>query len=157
MEKSGSMNAYPSLAESSDSGKMMRKLKFLSMSVLLFSVPAAAHHSGVAYFDLDTKVEHTDVTVVSYALVNPHGRLVYTFTADDGTEIQWSGEMPSANNARRRGLGGELFKPGDRLRSVTGSPALSGSNFMRLERVVFDNGDVAQITGRNAGIIRAGQ
>jgi hypothetical protein len=111
----------------------------------------------VAYFDLDASVEHTDVTVVAYDLVNPHGRLVYTFTAANGTEVQWSGEMPSANNARRRGLGGEMFKPGDRLRSVMGSPARSGSNFMRLERVVFANGDVAQIAGPNAGITRAGQ
>lgn len=135
----------------------MENLRVLSLAALLFAVPVAAHHSGVAYFDLDASVEHTDVTVVSYQLVNPHGRLVYTFTAEDGSEVEWSGEMPSANNARRRGLGGEIFKPGDRLVSVTGSPALSGSNFMRLERVVFANGDVAQITGRNAGITRAGR
>lgn len=135
----------------------MRALRFLSLSALLFAVPVAAHHSGVAYFDLDTTVEHMDATVVSYDLVNPHGRLVYTFTAEDGTQVQWTGEMPSANNARRRGLGGELFKPGDRLRSVMGAPALSGSNFMRLERVVLANGDVAQITGPNAGVTRAGQ
>jgi len=157
MERSGNMNAYLNLPASSDEGGAMRKLRVLSLSALLFAVPVAAHHSGVAYFDLDASVEHTDVTVVAYDLVNPHGRLVYTFTTADGTEVEWSGEMPSANNARRRGLGGEIFKPGDRLRSVMGSPARSGSNFMRLERVVFANGDVAQISGRNAGITRAGQ
>ena len=135
----------------------MKKLSILALSVALFALPVAAHHSGVAYFDLDASVEHTNVTVVSYELVNPHGRLVYSFTDENGTEVQWSGEMPSANNARRRGLGGEIFKPGDQLQSVMGSPARSGSNFMRLERVVFANGDVAQISGRNAGITRAGQ
>lgn len=151
------MSAYPNMPASSDADGTVKQLKVLALSIALFAVPVAAHHSGVAYFDLESKVEHTNVTVVSYELVNPHGRLVYSFTADDGTEVQWRGEMPSANNARRRGLGGEIFKPGDRLASVSGSPALSGSNFMRLERVVFTNGDVAQISGRDAGITRAGR
>ena len=85
----------------------MRKLPVsstLALLGLLVAVPVVAHHSGVAYFDLDTTVEHTDVTVVSYDLVNPHGRLVYTFTDADGKQAQWAGELPSANNARRRGL-----------------------------------------------------
>jgi hypothetical protein len=57
---------------------------------------------------------------------------------------------------RRRGLGGEIFQPGDKLASVTGSPSRSGSNFMRLTRAVFENGDVAQVVGRDAGVTRAG-
>lgn len=125
--------------------------------ILLIGSGAAAHHNGATYFDTSTQLEHNDATVVSYDLVNPHGRLVYVFMDDDGNEVEWSAELPSANNARRRGLGGDLFKPGDRLAAVTGSPSRSGANFMRLTRVVFSNGDVAQITGRNAGIIRAGE
>jgi hypothetical protein len=135
--------------------RTLQVLSRLTLPALLIAFPAAAHHSGVAYFDLDTTLEHTNVTVVSYDLVNPHGRLVYTFTDGTGVEVQWTGELPSANNARRRGLGGELFKPGDRLAAVVGSPSRSGSNFMRLERVTFANGDVAQITGPNTGVIRA--
>jgi len=123
--------------------------------ILLIGSGAAAHHNGATYFDTSTQLEHNDATVVSYDLVNPHGRLVYVFMDDDGNEVEWTAELPSANNARRRGLGGDLFKSGDRLAAVTGSPSRSGANFMRLTRVVFSNGDVAQITGRNAGIIRA--
>ena len=135
----------------------MRKSKLFSLSLVLFAVPVAAHHSGSTYFDVDATIELTDVTVVSYDLVNPHGRLVFIVTAEDGTEVEWSAEMPSANNARRRGLGGEIFKPGDRLRSVSGPPARSGNPSMRLSRAVLANGDVAQITGPNAGITRAGE
>jgi hypothetical protein len=54
-------------------------------------------------------------------------------------------------------LGGKLFKPGDKLAVVTGSPTRSGSNFMRLTRAVFENGDVAQLVGRNAALTRAGE
>lgn len=135
----------------------MRMQKLLSLSAVLFAIPVAAHHSGVTYFDVDASVEHTSVTVVSFDMVNPHGRLVYSFTAEDGTEVEWSAELPSANNARRRGLGGDIIRPGQQLRSVMGSPARSGNNSMRLERVVFTNGDIAQISGPNAGITRAGQ
>lgn len=132
----------------------MRKLKILSLSLVLFAVPVAAHHSGVTYFDVDATIEHTNVTVVAYDLVNPHGRLIFSVTTEDGTEVEWIGEMPSANNARRRGLGGEIFKPGDQLLSVSGAPARSGAPSMRLARAVLANGDIATVTGPNAGITR---
>ncbi len=122
----------------------------------MVAVPATAHHSGSTYFDTDAVIEHTDVTVISYDIVNPHGRLVFVFTNDAGDEVEWRGELASANNLRRRGLGGEIFSAGDKLSSVTGAPSRNGANFMRLSRAVFANGDVAQLTGRNAGVTRAG-
>jgi hypothetical protein len=132
------------------------KTLFASIALTLFiGFPARAHHNGATYFDTAVEIEHRGATVVAYDLVNPHGRLVYTFTDENGNEIEWSGELPSANAVRRRGLGGELFKSGDKLSSVTGAPSRSGANFMRLSRVVFVNGDIAQITGRNAGVSRA--
>jgi hypothetical protein len=137
----------------------MRKLGgavSLATLAVLVGVSASAHHSAATYFDLSTTIEHRNVTVVSYDLVNPHGRLVYVLTDEAGNKVEWGGELPSANNVRRRGLGELAFKPGERLTSVTGSPSRSGSNFMRLDRVVFENGDVAQITGSNLGIVRAG-
>jgi hypothetical protein len=130
-------------------------VSFATLAVLV-GFSASAHHSGTTYFDLSATIEHTDVTVVSYDLVNPHGRLVYAFTDEAGNEVEWGGELPSANIVRSRGLGELAFRPGEKLTSVTGSPGRSGSNFMRLERVVFENGDVAQITGSNLGIVRAG-
>ena len=126
-------------------------------ALFLAGLPATAHHSGAAYFDLQSNIEHTNATVVSYDIVNPHGRLVYTITDEDGNEVEWSGELASANNLRRSGLGGEIFSPGDQLALVVGNPALSGANFSRLTRVEFANGDVAHLAGRNAGIRRTGE
>ncbi len=135
-----------------------RPAALLSLGALLALVlPATAHHSGSAYFDLAATIEHHDVTVVSYILVNPHGRLTYRFTDEAGNEQEWDGELSSANNLRRAGLGGEIFNPGDKLTLVTGSPSRSGSNFMRLTRAEFENGDVAQLVGPDAGITRAGE
>jgi hypothetical protein len=127
-----------------------------AVTVLLTALPASAHHSGSTYFDLAREIEHTDATVVSYVLVNPHGRLTYTFTDDSGDVVEWVAELASANNLRRRGLGGEVFSPGDKLTSVMGNPGLGGTNFMRISRAEFENGDVAQLTGRNTGVTRAG-
>ena len=61
-----------------------RVLLGLTLLSLFAAVPVVAHHSGVAYFDLETTIEHQNATVVSYDLVNPHGRLVYTITDADG-------------------------------------------------------------------------
>lgn len=120
--------------------------------VLLAGLPVAAHHNGATYFDTSTTIEHNDATVVEYAIVNPHGRLFYTIVDDEGNEQEWSAELASANNLRRRGLGGEIFKPGDQLVSVEGNPSRSGANFMRLERAEFADGTVATFTGANRGI-----
>lgn len=134
--------------------RLDRTIPSLAVLGLLTALPALAHHNGLTYFDLSNTIEHTDVTVVSYQLVNPHGRLVYVLTDESGNEVEWTAELPSSNNMRRRGLGSDLFKPGDRLRSVAGAPSRSGANFMRVDRVVFENGDVAQITGNDAGVKR---
>jgi hypothetical protein len=139
-------------------GEAMRKVGCtvsLAILAVLVGVSASAHHSGTTYFDLSRTIEHSNVTVVSYDLVNPHGRLVYVFTDEAGNKVEWGGELPAANNVRRGGLGDFALKPGQKLTSVTGSPSRSGSKFMRLDRVVFENGDIAQITGK-PGIVRAG-
>jgi hypothetical protein len=124
---------------------------------VLVGLPVMAHHSGVAYFDLEVEIIHHDATVVEYILVNPHGRLIYTFNDEAGAQQEWTGELASSNNLRRLGLGGEILKAGDKLKTVTGAPARSGSNFMRLSRIDFENGDVAQLVGANTGITRSGE
>ena len=134
----------------------MKSFSTLGLSasfILLAGLPVAAHHNGATYFDTSTTIEHGDATVVDYAIVNPHGRLSYTFVDEAGNEQEWSAELASANNLRRRGLGGEIFKPGDQLVSVTGNPSRSGANFMRLQRAEFADGTVATFTGANRGIV----
>ena len=122
---------------------------------VLIGVSASAHHSGAIYFE-GTKLEHKNVTVVSYTLVNPHGRLVYTFTDQAGNKVEWTAELQSLNYSLRMGLDPSSFSPGQTLSSVTGAPSRSGAPFIRLDRVVFENGNIAQLTGPDRGIIRAG-
>ena len=132
--------------------KLLTTLGLSASLALLAGLPVVAHHNGATYFDTSTTIEHSDATVVEYAIVNPHGRLFYTIVDDEGNEQEWSAELASANNLRRRGLGGDIFKPGDQLVSVEGNPSRSGANFMRLERAEFADGTVATFFGANRGI-----
>ena len=127
-----------------------------SIPGVLIGFPATAHHSGATYFNLSEEVVHEDVTVVAYHVVNPHGRLIYSVTDDGGNEVEWSAELPSANNMRRRGLGDQVFTPGEKLTVVSGAPGRTEPNFMRLSRAEFINGDVATFTGGSAGLRRVG-
>lgn len=123
----------------------------------LISLSALAHHSPT-YFDAEGEVVHENVTVVAYAVANPHGILVYVVADDGGTEVEWHAELPSANFLRRGGLTESTFTPGDSLAVVTSSPGVAGwtrPNVIRLTRVDFPNGDVATFTGISATFTRA--
>ncbi len=120
----------------------------------LIGFPATAHHSPT-YFDAEAKIVHEDVTVVAYQVVNPHGKLIYVFTDDEGNEVEWFAELPSANFMRRGGLDEATLSPGDKLTVVTGDLGWTRQNLMRLTRAEFPNGDVATFTGISAAFLRA--
>ncbi len=138
----------------------MRCLGSAASSTLLgalIGLQANAHHSPT-YFDSAVEVVHEDVTVVAYEVENPHGILVYVVTDDEGNEVEWNAELPSANFLRRGGLSNGTLSPGDKLTVVIGSPGVAGltrSNLIRLARAEFPNGDVATFTGISASFIRA--
>ena len=139
----------------------MRTKKLLNLAALstiviaLAGVPAMAHHSA-AYFDMETKVVHENVTVVQFRVANPHGELIYVITDDDGNEVEWNAELPSANFTRRAGIGGSTLSPGDRVTLIgwPGRPGRTRERLLRLMRIEFPNGDVATFTAISATLIR---
>jgi len=106
--------------------------------------PAVSHHNSASYFDMDTVIEHKDVTAVTFSVVNPHSQLVFVVTDDQGNEVEWTAGALSASHLRRAGVPADLIRPGDRL-TVTGSPGRGESNVMWLYTVVLPNGDVADL------------
>lgn len=121
------------------------------------AIPAAAHHSS-AYFDMEAEIVHENVTVVGFRVANPHGVLVYVVTDEDGTEVQWESELPSANFTRRGGITGSTLSPGDILPTVVGWPGVPGStreHFTRLKTMTLTNGDVAAFTAVSATLTPA--
>ena len=117
---------------------------------MLCSLPVTAHHSST-YFDIGMEVVHEDVTVIDFQVENPHGLLVYVVVDDEGNEVEWNAELPSANFSRRGGVIESLLKPGE-----PGLPGRTRENLMRLTRAEFQNGDVATFSGISATYTRAG-
>ncbi len=163
MKRSGSTNAIPSSVTLGNSGeyKKMKSLDLLAPSIILIALigfPATAHHSST-YFDMEAEVVHENVTVVDFQVANPHGLLVYLVTDDEGNEVEWNAELPSANFSRRGGVTESVLNAGDKLTVVIGAPGLptrTRERLMRLTRAEFPNGDVATFTGRSATFTRAG-
>ena len=137
---------------------MMRQRSLLSALVglaLLVGVPASAHHSTFTYFDPEVTAEYKDVTVVSFEVMNPHTRLVFLATDEEGNEAEWTAATQSANVLRRMGISADSISPGDKV-TVTASPHRDGLKLLLMTRVVFPNGDYAVLSiGPGSGVFRA--
>jgi len=74
-----------------------------AVAVLLYSVPAVAHHAFGAEFDADAPIR-LEGTIVRLEWVNPHSWIHLEVTADDGSQQVWMVEGGTPNVLQRRGL-----------------------------------------------------
>jgi hypothetical protein len=102
------------------------------------AAPSLAHHSFAVHFVADQLIK-VHGTVDEFTFRNPHGVLTLDVKGDDGAEQSWKIETNSPNILRRRGWSETSIKPGDVV-TVEGYPARDGSNFMRVYRVIYDDG-----------------
>ena len=144
-------------------GENLERMKTLNLIVgltilsMLCGLSAIAHHSST-YFDMEVEVTHEDVTVIDFQVANPHGLLIYTAVDDEGNEVEWNAELPSANFSRRGGVTESVLRSGDKLAVVIGAPGLPGrtrEHLMRLSRIEFLNGDTATFSSISATYTRA--
>jgi hypothetical protein len=70
-----------------------------------------AHHS-LGNFDT-TKAVRVKGTFVQFYEVNPHSFIYLDQKGENGQIKRWAAEGPSVLQLNRRGLGKDLFKPGD--------------------------------------------
>ena len=121
--------------------------------------PVAAHHSTM-FFDINAEIVHENVTVVEFLVANPHGVLVYVVTDEDGNDVQWQAELPSANFTMRGGINASMLSPGDLVPAVVGWPGVPGlarGNTTRLKSMEFPNGDVAAFTPVSATLTKGSE
>ena len=117
----------------------------LAGGCLTAALPASGHHSTFNYYDPEVIVEYEDVTAVSFEVMNPHARLVFLVTDDDGNEVEWTATTQSAN----------VLRPGDKV-TVTASPHREGLNLVLMTEVAWENGDYAVLSiGASGGLFRA--
>jgi hypothetical protein len=109
----------------------------LLASLTLLAVPLLAHHSTAEY-DM-TAVSPIKGTVTKFEWSNPHA-YIYIQTKDDkGAAAEWTGELASLGMLSRVNWKRDTVKPGDEI-TMYGNRAKDGRTVMRLDKIVFANG-----------------
>ena len=118
----------------------MRKtgVALLVSGFLIAAVPAHAHHSFAAEFDI-TKPVQLEGTVVKMEWVNPHIYLHVEVTEPDGSTAVWAIEGGSPMALLRAGVRRDALKPGMRV-VIHGFLAKNGKKMANGGDVVFTDG-----------------
>ena len=114
----------------------------LLTAVLAVSVGVTAsyaHHAFGAIYESSKQVAFDQVKIVSVAWTNPHTRIAFDVTEENGNVIRWDTETGSPSALSRIGWLRNAVKPGDVI-DVAVQPALDGTNRGHLFRVVLPDG-----------------
>lgn len=110
----------------------------VAISLALPGESAMAHHSFAAEFDAEKPISlHGEV--VKWEMINPHGWITLTVTADDGTKTQWMVETSNPNGLMRLGWTKDSLKPGDEI-TVEAYQAKDGSNTANAAQITLADG-----------------
>ncbi|HWL40395.1 MAG TPA: DUF6152 family protein [Gemmatimonadaceae bacterium] len=109
-----------------------------ALAVILFGIPARAHHSIAAQFDM-YKTNTVSGTISKMDFRNPHSWLYIEVKDDKGQVEPWSIEFAAANALYRRGWRQEDLPVGAAL-TVTGYVARDGSRMLGATDVKLADG-----------------
>jgi len=110
---------------------------------LVLAIPASAHHSVQAEFDMHKKVTVTG-TVAKVEWINPHSYLTVDAKNADGKVERWAFELGGQGSLRKAGMSREDrggLKPGDQV-TVTALAAKDGSTTGHLQELTLPDGRV---------------
>ena len=117
---------------------MTRRNFAFSGCALLMSMAAQSHHNPAAHYIVDERVE-IDGTVTEFRPVNPHARIYFDVTNEDGQVEAWMAEGDSIINLRRSGWTDDQFEAGDRIH-ILGRPSRDGSNLVEWTFITMSDG-----------------
>jgi Family of unknown function (DUF6152) len=118
-------------------GNLVAVFAVILAGLILPDIPASAHHSVSAEFDLNQHVTLPGhITKIEW--MNPHVYL-YLDVSADGKTANWACEMAGPNTLTRQGWSRDTLKVGDRV-TVFGYRARDGSHVASAREVVLANG-----------------
>jgi hypothetical protein len=127
------------------------RTKFLAAaalaSLIAAAVPAWAHHSFAAEFDI-TKPVKLEGTVTSMEWINPHSWIHLDVKGPDGKVVSWMVEGGSPNILLRRGFTKKSLEPGTVI-VVDGYQAKNGENRANGANITFPDGKRLFLGGSN--------
>jgi hypothetical protein len=113
------------------------------------ALPAAAHHSFPAQYDIDKPITLTGkVTKVEWT--NPHIFIYADVTDEKGDVVAWAFEMGGPNALIRQGWKRDSLKPGDWV-TFEGSLARDGSNLVNARTVTMTETGRKMFAGSSGG------
>ena len=115
----------------------------LAVAGLALATSAAAHHSFVAHFDMQTTTE-VEGRVTAVHWVNPHIKI----NVEDSSGTPWEIEAGPVNLVSRMGIERENFAVGDTIRAW-GNPGRAGAKTLWVSNVLLANG-TELLVGPNA-------
>jgi len=106
--------------------RAIRSILILAAAILLWSMPARAHHSFAAEYDANATVALKGV-VTKIEWTNPHAYVYIDVTDENGKTVNWAFEGYPPNTLKRTGFPRDLLKSGDVI-SITGYRARYSQN-----------------------------
>jgi hypothetical protein len=117
---------------------MRAHLAVVSIGLVLFAMPAVAHHSFAAEFDGKKCVVFEGV-VTRIDWTNPHTFFFLNVKEGDGRVVNWAFETAGPNMLSHLGWKRDSIKIGDRLK-VSAYPAWNGAKIASARTVVMPDG-----------------